>query len=164
MCVCAILKWIASPSRSWWWNTIAFLREKGRSTASNASVGIVLSPTGSIFDPKAAISMWGFFLTWDTYKYSKIETVQYWKPWFSGTPILGNLHCILSIHSKDSPKESKPLKRWRLDAAKNPDEKWRNLQWQVCLVVHPTDRFCGLVHPSYKWTLLPLIPFITRVN
>ena len=23
----------------------------------------------------------------------------------------------------------------------------------TCLVVHPTDRFCGLVHPSYKWTL-----------
>ena len=22
----------------------------------------------------------------------------------------------------------------------------------TCLVVHPTDRFCGLVHPSYKWT------------
>ena len=23
------------------------------------------------------------------------------------------------------------------------------------LVVHPTNRGCGLVHPSYKWTLPP---------
>ena len=39
------------------------------------------------------------------------------------------------------------------------------------LVVHPTDRLGGLGHPryewtnpSYKWTLPPLIPFITGVN
>ena len=37
------------------------------------------------------------------------------------------------------------------------------VQNNLYLVVHPTNRGSGLVHPSYKWTLPPLIPFITRL-
>ena len=69
---------------------------------------IALSPTGSIFDPNR-ISMLGFPIKgylqiMQNYIDLLYPFMTISKPWFWGTPILGNLQWILSIHCKDSPK------------------------------------------------------------
>ena len=61
-------------------------------SALNASVGIVLSPTGSHLRPQSCDFNVKVFPKMGYLQIFQMQTVWYWKPWFWGTPILGNFH------------------------------------------------------------------------